>query len=100
MDVMQRIHELREQRGWSVNYLAMEAGMTQSTLGSILSRGGIPKIETLTSLCNAFGITLAQFFLEEEETEVVTKQEKELLTTYRKLSPQKKKALIELLSEQ
>ena len=31
MEVLERIDELRKEKGWSVNNLAMEAGLTQST---------------------------------------------------------------------
>ena len=99
MNVIQRIHELRKERGWSVNYLAMEAGLTQSTLSSMLGRNTPPKIDTLVALCNAFGITLSQFFLEEEEMEIITKQEKELIVLYRSLSSDKKIALLELMKK-
>ena len=77
--------------------LAQEAGITQSTLTSIMSRGNPPKIETLQSICDAFGITLAQFFIEEETLEVLSKDEKKLLSLYRKLSDEKQSALIKLL---
>ena len=97
MNVIERIHQLRIEHGWSVNNLAMEAGMTQSTLNSILSRNTPPKIETLQLLCNAFKITLAQFFLEDEEIEIVSAKEKELLAAYRKLPENKQKALLNLI---
>ena len=99
MNVIERIHQLRFERGWSVNNLAMEAGITQSTLNSILSRNTPPKIETLQLLCNAFKITLAQFFVEDEEFELVNKNEKELLTSFRQLSLKKQQALLEILSK-
>ena len=85
MNVIERIHQLRLERGWSVNNLAMEAGMTQSTLNSILSRNSPPKIETLQLLCNAFKITLAQFFMDDEQLELVNANEKELLMSFRRL---------------
>lgn len=99
MNVIERIHQLRIERGWSVNNLAMEAGLTQSTLSSMLGRNTPPKIETLDSLCKAFGITLAQFFSEAEEMEIVTTEEKEVLSLYRKLSSDKRRALIELMKK-
>ena len=35
MDVLEKIDKLRKERGWSVNYLAMEAELTQSTLNNL-----------------------------------------------------------------
>ena len=99
MNVIERIHQLRIERNWSVNNLAMEAGITQSTLNSILSRNTPPKIETLQLLCNAFKITLAQFFIDDEKFELVNANEKELLMSFRRLSTQKQEAILEILAQ-
>ena len=99
MNVIERINELRTQHGWSVNYLALEAGMTQSTLNSILQRNSNPKIETLQSLCDAFGITLSQFFSQDENSELLSVKEKQLIIAFRNLSPKKQKAVVDLISK-
>ena len=66
MEVLDRIDELRKQRGWSVNNLAMEAMLTQSTLNNLYVRRAEPKLSTLRAICAAFGISLAEFFRYEE----------------------------------
>lgn len=99
MDINKKIEKLRFQRGWSMYELAQEAGITQSTLTSMMQRGNPPKLETLSCICEAFGITLAQFFTEDEELELLGKSEKELISLYRKLPENKQKALIELLKK-
>ena len=97
MDINKRIDELRFQRGWSMYELAQEAGLTQSTLTSMMKRGTPPKIETLEVICEAFGISLSQFFLEDEQMESLTYSEKKLIECYRKLSKEKQQALLNLL---
>ena len=101
MDIIERIKELRDERGWSTNQLALEAELTQSTLASLLSSkyNSLPSLDTLMRLCNAFGITPAQFFMEDERTELVSAQEKLLIEQYRRLPDNKKKAVLELLSD-
>ena len=99
MNIIKRINDIRHERGWSVNYLALEAGLTQSTLSSMLLRNTPPRIDTLQALCDAFGITLAQFFLDEETTELVSDREKLLLEHFRKLPTEKQDALLTILSE-
>ena len=91
MDVLERIDELRKEKGWSVNYLAMEAGLTQSTVNNLYSRKSEPKLSTLRTICDAFGIALSDFFKEEET-------EDELMRKIKSLSPDKKKALLLLLT--
>ena len=102
MDIIKRIKELRDSRGWSTNQLALEAELTQSTLASLLSpkQNSLPSLETLMRLCNAFGITLAQFFLDAETGELVSAQEKLMLEQFRKLSKSKREAVLLLLSDE
>ena len=66
MEVLEKIEKLRKEKGWSINYLAMESGLTQSTLNNLYSRNTEPKISTLRAICSAFGITLSDFFKDEE----------------------------------
>lgn len=90
MEVLEKIEMLRKEKGWSINYLAMESGLTQSTLNNLYSRNTEPKISTLRAICGALGITLAEFFKEEES-------EDELIRMVKSLSQENKKALLQLL---
>ena len=74
MDAWKRITELREAKGWSVNRLANEAGITQSTLSAALKRGTQPSLDTLEQLCNALGVTLAEFFSPADEPEAASEE--------------------------
>lgn len=68
----QKIVDLYFSRSWSFYDLANESGLTQSTISSLLNRNNPPKVETLQCICEAFGVTLAQFFLEDETTEILS----------------------------
>ena len=96
MDVLERIDELRRRRGWSVNNLAMEAMLTQSTLNNLYVRKAEPKLSTLRAICGAFGITLAEFFRYEELPQGGEEAD-ELLRRVESLSPEQKRALLEIL---
>ena len=99
MDINKKIEKLRFERGWSIYELAQESGITQSTLASMIKRGNPPKIDTLACICEAFGITLAQFFTEDEQLEILNPTEKELLLLFRRIPEVKQKALIDLLKK-
>ena len=90
MEILEKIETLRKEKGWSINYLAMESGLTQSTLNNLYSRNTEPKISTLRAICGAFGITLSDFFKEAEK-------EDELIRRVRLLSQENKKALLQLV---
>lgn len=62
MYILSRMFELRDERKWSNYELAKEANIPQSTLTNLLKHNNLPTIPTLISMCNAFEITLMQFF--------------------------------------
>lgn len=96
MTVLEKIDKLRKERGWSVNYLAMEAMITQSTLNNLYARNSEPKISTLRAICEAFGITLAQFFADGETEPRAEKEnlDKELDAEIKSLTKAQKTALL------
>ena len=99
MDILSKIRELQGERDWTDYKLAQEAGIPLTTLSAIFSRKNTPKLDTLQCICNAFGLTFAQFFLEDEKIEVLSETEKEMLQVFRKLSPKQQKALISVFIE-
>lgn len=99
MNILEKIQTMKEARDWSAYDLAEKAGISQTTLSSLFSRKSDPKIDTLKCLCDAFGITLSQFFLEDESIELLSASERQLLDSYRKLSQKQKEGLIALISE-
>lgn len=100
MDILQRIDSLRIQRNWTFYKLAEESGLASSTLFNMFSRKSNPSIQTLTMLCDAFGISLYEFF---NETDISAQDEEiAFLSKYRLLSSESKNAvriIIENLSQ-
>lgn len=95
MDVLERINELRKNRGWSIYKLAEESGITQSTLANMFTRKSNPSIPTLIQLCEAFGITLSQFFDDKEIK--YSDDELMLLSNYKKLNEKEKHIINSLI---
>ena len=92
MDILGKIKVLQGQRGWTDYKLAQK-------LSSLYARKSPPKLETLQCICNAFGITLSQFFLENESVEILSETEKQMLRVFRKLTPKQQQALIQVFAE-
>lgn len=59
-------------------------------------RNTIPNIYTLEAICKSFGITLSQFFAENDLVEL-TPELLELFTNWSKLSEEKKKVLMQVI---
>lgn len=61
--VVARFQYLCAQRGWSINTLATESGVTPSTVYSLFnSSRKTVTIDTIKILCDGLGVTLEEFF--------------------------------------
>ena len=96
MDAKARIKELMEERGWSEYRLAIASGLSQSTVANIFNRNTTPSVATLESICNGFGITLAQFFAEGDMVEL-TEEQKEMFAAWSALTREQKDVLSQLI---
>lgn len=72
--------------------------MTQSSLSTLLNKGNVPRITTLEKVCKGFGITLAQFFAEDEEYPDLSEEQLKVLNTWQKLSVKEKAAIEKIVS--
>ena len=97
--VLDRITYYRECRNWTEYQLASASGLTQSTISSWYRKDLVPSIGSLEKICSAFGITLSQFFSEDESTSLyLTDTQKRLIEVSSKLTPRQQDALIDLLN--
>lgn len=96
MDTHERLRQLLAERGWSVYRLAANCGLSESTLANIFKRNTVPSVATLEAICNGFGITLSQFFAENEMVEL-TPELKELFDNWVNLTIEQKSAIQQLL---
>ena len=62
VDVGQRLRRIRKAAGISQRRLAMEAGISQSGLSSIEAGTQSPSVKTLSLICKALGIEIADLF--------------------------------------
>lgn len=65
MDVLEKITKMRLDRKWSMYQLAERSELPQSTISSWYKKKLVPSISSLEHICDAFEITLSQFFLED-----------------------------------
>ncbi len=95
MNVLEKINKMRLERNWSVYRLSVESGVSQSTLTNMFNRETLPSIVTLQLICNAFGITLSEFFY--EDTGSPDNDGEAMLREYNLLCEQDKKLIFELV---
>lgn len=96
MDIRARMKLLLRNRGWTEYRLAKESGLSESTIANIFRRNCMPSFSTLETICNAFGITMAQFFSEGDMVEL-TPDLKLLFESWTALTPEQKDAFLQIL---
>ena len=97
MDVIGKIRQLMDARGWSVYRFSQECGLPEATIGNIYRRGTVPTIGTLEIMCRGLGITLSQFFAEGEMVEL-TPDLKEVFDLWMDMTPEQHEAAKEILT--
>lgn len=97
IDVLERILYYRSQKKWSEYQLAEKSGLTQSTISSWYRKNMLPSISSLEKICNAFEITLSEFFSFEEDNFSLTDVQKKLLIETNRLTDKQKLALLDFL---
>ncbi len=95
MDILKKINKLRIERNWSVYRLSVESGLPQSTITNMFNRETLPSITTLEMLCQAFKISLSDFF--KENADENSEAESNLLATYNSLSKEEQKLISDLI---
>lgn len=94
MNISQRIKNLAEARGWTEYRLVKESKLAASTISNIYHRDTIPSLPTLETICNTFGISLSQFF-SDDNLFALTEEQLELLDVWASISPEQKRTLLE-----
>lgn len=99
MEVLDRIIELRKERGWSEYQLAEASEIPQSTISSWYRKGMLPSIGSLEKICKGFGITMGYFFSRRDESVALTEEQRKLLDSWNKLTPERKQTLLAFLEQ-
>ena len=87
-NAIDRIKELCAERGYSYYELAKRSQIPYSTLNTMILKNNSPTLPTLCKLCEGFGISLIQFFDDQESLQGLTPAQKECLQLFSTLDPQ------------
>lgn len=66
MDTVRRTMDLLNERNMSLYQLTQKSGIARATITQTEKRGGQLKIDTIERICEALGISLSEFFLDED----------------------------------
>lgn len=96
MDYFRKIDKMRVARGWSFYRLSQESGLSQQTFTQWMNGKTIPTLPALQAVCDAFEISLAEFFTEDEII-VVTPEVKELFNDWQVLTKEEKASVMAIV---
>ena len=99
MDVLDKILQLRLERGWSEYRLSEESGIPQTTISSWFRKKICPTVPSIEKICNAYNITLSQFFDESNNSVSLTEKQRKLISQFSKLNAKQQDSLITFLEE-
>lgn len=98
MDVLEKITKYRLERNWTEYQLAEKSNLPQSTISSWYRKNQIPTIPSLKKICEAFNITLSQFFSDNTlETFKLTENQASLIHEWNRLTEEQRKAVLNLI---
>lgn len=97
-NILERITELREIKGWNQNQLSKKSGIPYTTISSWIANDTVPSIKSLKMICNALDITLSQFFSDDNVIEL-TPTQKRLIEYSNKLNNEQMEALLKFLNK-
>ena len=92
--ILKRVKGLCSKQKVSKYRLAQLTDMSQTALGNIIKKESIPTIPTLERICDAFGISLAQFFAGDGMRPDLTDEQEEILETWDNLNADERRILM------
>ena len=101
-NILDTITAYRKERKWSLNDLAAHAELKPSTISTWYNDNAIPTIPSLVKICDAFQITLSEFFAKAEGNEStpvsLTPQQMQIIEKWSILRPDQQDAVLNLLN--
>lgn len=100
MDVIKKIDEIMSKQRLTDYQLAKISGLSTSTISNMRKRNTVPSVVTLEYICDGLGITLSQFFVNQEtQMYPVTDVQRDFLDYYILLSEEQQKLMLEIAKQ-
>lgn len=96
MELHERLKKLRTDQGVSVYRLSRLSDVSENYIRTVEKGNNQPSVQILSKLLKPLGITLAEFFRDDESILCPTSYEKELIQAVRKLDQSKSEILLTL----
>lgn len=99
MDVGARLMKLRTEKGFTKYRMAEITGISHTHIGNIENGSKVPNIDTLSRLLEPLGVSLSEFFAEDDSLFCLTPQEQEFMKLLRTLPPDKADMMLQFIKK-
>lgn len=99
MNVIDRVNDLCNKHKLSKYRLSLLTGISQSAFSKMEKQQSTLSLDTIQRICDAFGISLAQFFSDEDDYPDLSLQQRTLLESWSRLSQPKKEFIQKMIIE-
>ena len=90
-EIIERLEYYLKEKNMTIYKLAKQSNLPLSTVSNVFKRRTIPTLITFQSMINGLGISMGEFFDEQEkDTVIISNDEKEMIYRYNKLSDKEK----------
>lgn len=89
--IANRINELCEKQDISKYQLAKQSGLAESSISNLLNRSSDARCSTISRVCEGFGITMAQFFQDDDKRCDLNIEQQHILNVWESLSKEEKR---------
>lgn len=95
--IAKRIKDLCQSRGISKYRLSQLSGISQTALSKIICKKCLPTIPTLIKICDAFQISLAQFFAGKDVMIDLTDTQNEILSVWNDMNEEEQRIFLNFI---
>lgn len=95
--IVEKVKRLCEERRWTPYKLAKKAGLSRNTIYQWFRSKSSPTLSVINAMCDAFGISLVTFLMDDEDYGELTEEQRELVAEISVLPEKSRKILVEFL---
>lgn len=96
-NIYNRVDEIRTARGWTIYELAKRAGIAEASIHNWRDRKSSPSLYLLEAISEAFGISIIQLLINDDEIAALTEEQQDLVKRWTSLKDHQKRALLEMI---
>ena len=97
MDLGAKIQKLREEKGFTKYRLAEMTGISHTHICNIENGSKVPTIETVSRLIEPLGVSLAEFFADDDSLFSLSSKEQDIIKIIRALPVEKSDMILDFL---